>query len=267
MKKLAITCAALAVIPLTFTEASTCSMEGLAIMQEQEKRHTVKYENEEQELTLTDLKSNSNQSRTIRRFKKDLGPGENKSLIVFMAPNDIKGTALLNWKNETREDDQWLYLPALKKTQRIAGSEKKKYFMGTDFTYADLESEGISNYNYKCLETKKCGKDDCFIIEALPKDKQIENRTGYSKRIITVDNKNFTSRQIEFFDARGSLLKTLKNSRWKKLGDTAYRAERSEMERAGFHKTTIEVKSRALDEKIDDITFTERYIEKGMHIR
>lgn len=263
-------------IPLLVTIAlstansnGACSMEGSAIMKKQEDLHRVDYEYMDQTLTLKDLKANvAEEPRALKRYKKDVG-GEDKSFIAYLSPADIKGTALLTWKNNDREDDQWLYIPALRKDQRIAGGEKKKYFMGTDFTYADLESESLSDFNYKCSEEKACGgKYTCFIIEATPKNSDIENRTGYSKRVLEVDTTKFVSRKVDFYNTKGELLKTLTNSRWKKVGkDGAQRALKSTMTRPGEHETLVEVKEVKVNEKIDETVFTQRYYLKGLHLQ
>ncbi len=251
------------------TVMAACKMEGSAIMKKQEELHRVDYEYMDQVLTLKDLKANvAEEPRALKRYKKDVG-GEDKSFIAYLSPADIKGTALLTWKNNEREDDQWLYIPALRKDQRIAGGEKKKYFMGTDFTYADLESENLSDFNYKCLEEKSCGgKYTCFIVEATPKSSDIENRTGYSKRVLEVDNQKFVSRKVDFYNTKGELLKTLTNTRWKKVSDAgAQRALKSTMTRPGEHETLVEIKEVKVNNKIDDVVFTQRYYLKGLHLQ
>lgn len=248
---------------------AACDKDGMSIMKEQEKMHKVSYEFMDQILTLKDLKANvSEEPRSLKRYKKDSG-GEDKSFIVYLAPVGIKGTALLTWKNDDREDDQWLYMPALRKDQRIAGGEKKKYFMGTDFTYADLESENLTDFEYKCIEEKSCGpKYNCYIVEATPKSADIENRTGYSKRILQVDKEKFVSRQIDFYGPKGDLVKTLSNTRWKKVSDAgAQRALKSVMTRPNEHETVVEVKDVKVDSKIDDVIFTQRYYLKGLHLQ
>ncbi len=261
--------ATLAVALSAPTIYAACSMDGAAIMKKQEELHRVNYEFMDQVITLKDLKANvSEEPRALKRYKKDVG-GEDKSFIAYLSPADIKGTALLTWKNNDREDDQWLYIPALRKDQRIAGGEKKKYFMGTDFTYADLESENLSDFNYKCLEEKNFGgKFTTFVVEATPKNSEIENRTGYSKRVLKVDTSKFVSREVDFYNTKGELLKTLTNTRWKKVSDNgAQRALKSVMTRPGEHETLVEVKEVKVNEKIDDVVFTQRYYLKGLHLQ
>lgn len=251
----------------TFTSHAQCKKTGQAIMEKQESRQKVDFELTVQKVTLQDLKTKVKEERKLRRHSMDKGEGKQKTLTTFLEPNDIKGTALLNWKNKGRSDDQWLYLPALRKMQRIASSGKRKYFMGTDFTYSDLEGENLSNYNYKCLKEVKCGKKTCWEIEATPKDKDKINETGYSKRVLHVRKKRYTTVKVDYYDKKGKLLKTLNNSKWKKFGKKLWRAKKSVMTRHGFHETTMESTDRSVNKPIEDVTFTERFITKGMHTR
>ncbi len=244
-----------------------CKKTGQEIMEKQEDRQKVDYELLVQSVILEDLKTKVKENRSLRRHSMSKGEGKEKTLTTFLEPNDIKGTALLNWKNKGRSDDQWLYLPALRKMQRIASSGKRKYFMGTDFTYSDLEGENLSNYNYNCVKEQKCGKKTCWVIEAIPKDKDKVNETGYSKRILEVRKKRYITEKIDYYDKKGQMLKTLVNSKWKKFGKNLWRPQKSVMTRHGFHETTMETKDRVVNKAIDDVTFTERFITKGMHTR
>ena len=251
----------------SFSANAQCKKTGQEIMEKQESLQEVDFELLVQDVTLEDLKTKVKENRQLRRHSMSKGEGKEKTLTTFLEPNDIKGTALLNWKNKGRSDDQWLYLPALRKMQRIASSGKRKYFMGTDFTYSDLEGENLANYNYKCLKEEKCGKKTCWVIEAIPKDKDRVDETGYSKRVLEVRQKRYITEKIDYYDKKGQLLKTLVNSKWKKFGKGLWRPQQSVMTRHGFHETTISTKDRTVNKPIDDVTFTERFITKGMHTR
>ena len=251
-----------------FTNAySKCKKTGLEIMKKQKNRQHINYEMVVQKVVLEDLKTSTKEIRKLRRHSMSLGPKKEKTLTSFLKPNDIKGTALLNWKNEGRSDDQWLYLPALRKMQRIASSGKRKYFMGTDFTYSDLEGENLSNWDYQCIGSEKCGKKKCYKIEATPKSSSLINETGYSKRMLWVRKKVYSTVKIDFYDKKGKMLKTLKNSKLKKYKKKLWRAKKSVMVRPGYHKTIMSIEDINLGDKIEDLTFTERFITKGMHTR
>ncbi|MGB0452832.1 MAG: outer membrane lipoprotein-sorting protein [Bacteriovoracaceae bacterium] len=254
------------ILSYTSSAYTNCDKTGLEVMKIQEKYHQTASEKEFQSITLKDLKSGSTENRDMQRTKKTVN-SLSKSLIVFSSPSSIKGTALLSHEQNERGDDQWLYLPALRKTQRIAPSGKKNYFMGTDFTFADLEDEALSQYDYSCKKLSKCGPDKCYLIEATPKNKRIVKDTGYSMRKLWVRNDTYVTVRIKYLDPKGNDLKTLTNSQWKKYGKTAWRPRKAVMKRPGLHQTTVLTKERKVDLPISEEIFQERYLIKGMHLK
>ena len=135
-------------------------------------------------------------------------PDENqgdKSLIVFRSPPDIDGTALLSHARILDPDDQWLFLPAIKRTKRISSVSKSGPFVGSEFAFEDLTSLELNKYDYKYLRSEACGELLCDVIERYPR----YEHSGYSKQVIWVDQEDHQIRQTEFYDRRGDLLKTL----------------------------------------------------------
>lgn len=244
-----------------------CDMDGLKIMQKQKDLQSVEFETVVQRMTLQDTKTGSKEKRTLKFFMTSNKNKEDKSLVVFIDPKDIKGTALLNHQHNNSEDDQWLYLPGLKKVQRVSPGGKKRYFMGTDFTFADFESEQMDNYKYTCLGEKSCSGKKCYEVEALPKNSTIAKNTGYSKRVLLVRNDIFATYEIDFYDRKNKKIKTLKNSKWEKVTNTVWRPQKAEMIRGNVHKTTMEVATREVNKAIKDVVFQERYLVKEMHMR
>ena len=110
-----------------------------------------------------------------------------KSIIVFSEPRDVKGTSLLTHANiEPKDDDQWLYLPALKRVKRISSSNRTGKFVSSEFSYEDLSTDEPEDYNFVWLEEIACPADStlqCHVIEATPKNK----KSGYSMRVIYID--------------------------------------------------------------------------------
>ena len=118
-------------------------LSGIDIMKEQKKRHEAAQEYENIKMVLIDSSGNK-ETRELKRYAKKDNSGLFKYLARFEGPADIRGTALLTWEQKDREDDQWLYMPAYgQKLKRIAGGNKKGYFMGTDFSYEDLRPEKL----------------------------------------------------------------------------------------------------------------------------
>ncbi len=159
---------------------------------------------------------NANKQRRTRdmhmmTLESDSG---NKSLMTFLSPADVKGTKFLNHEHINRDDDQWLYLPALKRVKRIASSSKSGSFMGSEFSYEDLSSFNPKKYTFKgdaklgTLNGKKV-----YIGERIPKSKN----SGYTKEISYVDAKSFLIQKVEYYDRKHELLKTATFDKYKKI--------------------------------------------------
>lgn len=119
--------------------------------------------------------------RQLKLFSKEY-EGVDKSVSFFMAPADVKDTAYMayDWDDDTKEDDSWLYLPALQKINRIAASDKSGAFMGSDFSYADIDGVDVEDFNYRLVkESEEVNGYDCWVIESIPKSKEVIKETGY----------------------------------------------------------------------------------------
>lgn len=242
---------------------------GRQVMEEQKDRQSVDTEYGEEIMLLVDVKSETKEKRVIKRYAKKMADELHRYLVVFIAPADIKGTALLTHEHD-KENDQWLYMPASGKMQRIAGASKKSYFMGTDFTYEDMEPEEIDNFTYEILKIETVDHlepaMDCYVIEATPGHKGKKGESVYSKRILWVDNKNFTTLKIEFYDRRNRLIKTQKTFEIQNISGTVFRPQKIIMDNhKKQHKTLCLVKKRELNASMDDQIFTERFILTNKH--
>jgi outer membrane lipoprotein-sorting protein len=145
--------------------------------------------------------------------------GLSSSYLLFTAPADIKGTAFLSIENASGNDDQWLFLPALKRSRRIASNEKSQSFMGSDFTYDDLGEQEIDQSDYKLLRTEDQGAAKLHVIETAYKNPQKIKESGYSKRIIWIDATTYMLVKTEFYGTDGKLKKVLECSGFKQFGD------------------------------------------------
>ncbi len=158
-----------------------------------------------------------------------------KSLTVFNSPNDVKGTAFLSFSHPTSNDEQWLYLPALKRVKRISSRNKSGSFMGSEFSFEDLTSFEIEKYSYKYLKDEIIDGLDCWVIENYPKDKY----SGYKRRIVWIDKTEYRTLKTEFYDRKNTLLKTLTMSEHKKYLDKFWRASKLEMVNHQSGKSTL----------------------------
>ena len=153
------------------------------------------------------------------------GDGD-KSLFVFDQPRDVQGTALLTHAHINTQDDQWLYLPALKRVKRISASRRSGSFMGSEFSYEDMSSPEVEEYTYKYLRDEPCGELICTVIEQFP----LDEKSGYSRKVIWQDTGELRTWKMELYDRRGSHLKTLTFSGYQQYLDQYWRADEQIME-------------------------------------
>jgi outer membrane lipoprotein-sorting protein len=157
-------------------------------------------------MTMT-LKNKSGKTSTrfirIRTLEVD-GDGD-KSLSIFDEPADVKGTAMLTYTHGLKPDDQWLYLPALKKIKRISSRNKSGPFMGSTFAFEDLGSQEVEKYSYKYLRDEPCGDWSCYVVERYPAYKH----SGYTRQVVWIDSEGYRMVKAEFYDRKKALLKTL----------------------------------------------------------
>lgn len=165
--------------------------------------------------------------------KPDESVGD-KSLVLFDTPRDIEGTALLSHAKILDPDDQWLYLPALKRVKRIASSNKSGPFVGSEFAFEDFTSIELNKFDYKHIGVETCGDYQCDVLERLPR---YEN-SGYSKQISWVDQDVFQLRKVEFYDRRGDLLKVLELDDYRLYDNGVWRAHKLTMKNVQTNKET-----------------------------
>ncbi|WP_260291176.1 outer membrane lipoprotein-sorting protein [Sedimenticola hydrogenitrophicus] len=163
--------------------------------------------------------------REIRMQSLEQANDGDKSLTVFDKPLDVNGTAFLSFSHALGADDQWLYLPALKRVKRISSRNKSGPFMGSEFAYEDLSSFEIEKYNYKYLRDEQISGVDCFVVEQYPVDKN----SGYTRRVVWNDKAEYRVQRIEFYDRKNSLLKTLDYSGYRQYLGKYWRPDRMDV--------------------------------------
>ena len=171
---------------------------------------------------------NKKGQQSIRKIKSktlEVGDDGDKSLSLFLEPADVKGTASLTYSHGLKPDDQWLYLPALKRVKRISSKNKSGPFMGSEFAFEDLGSQEVEKYSYKYLRDEACGEFECYVIERIP----AYEYSGYTRQIGWIDKQAYRAIKIEFYDRKNSLLKTLTSSGYQQYSSKYWRADRMEM--------------------------------------
>ena len=144
--------------------------------------------------------------RRIRVKVLEVDGDGDKSLLVFDEPRDVKGTALLTHGHKQEADDQWLYLPALKRVKRISSSNRSGSFMGSEFSYEDLSTPEVEKFTYRYLRDEPCGDLTCTVSERFPVDKKA---SGYLRQLVWRDKDELRIWKVEYFDRKDAHLKTL----------------------------------------------------------
>jgi outer membrane lipoprotein-sorting protein len=186
-------------------------------------------------MTLTNAEGRERTRRLTWRTLEVNEPDEgDKSLTVFHEPRDIGGTAFLSHTHIDRDDDQWLYLPALKRVKRIPSTNKSSAFVGSEFSYEDLLSDEVEKFTYRWLKDEGCGEWQCHVVERRPR---YEN-SGYTKQVIWIDQREFRAVRIEYYDKKERLQKTLEFEDYRHYLERHWRAHIMRMVNHQTKKTT-----------------------------
>ena len=211
-------------------------------------------------MTMTLINSRGHKRvRQVASFAKDDGR-DTKSVMVFKAPADVRGTAFLSWEYDDprKEDDKWLYMPAMKKVRRISGSSKNEYFMGSDFTYDDMGDRNVDEDTHTLKGEKTVNDRDCWIIESVPVDPD----GMYTRKMLYVDKSALMVIQAEYFDKDG-LLKVY-HALDVRQQDGFWTTFRSEMDNVSRkHKTILEMETVQYNSGLEDDLFKVSAIERG----
>ena len=213
-------------------------------------------------LTMTLTNSRADQRvRKIKQFIKDFGKME-KKIMFFVSPADVRNTSFMNWSYDEagKDDDQWIYLPALKKVKRISSESKSDYFMGSDFTYDDLGDRHPIDDTHKLLREEKVDGEDCYVVESIPKDEDYM----YSRTVSWIIKDKWIGLKKEFYDEDEELLKTLTVKKYEKIKGywTILSSEMHNVQKD--HTTKMELANVKLDTGIPANKFTERMMKRGI---
>lgn len=212
--------------------------------------------------TLTNSKGKTRKRHTLRYWKDyDGNDGlSSKSFIYFNFPPDVKDTTFLSWSQEDAEadDDQWIYLPALRKVRRIASGDKENSFMGSDIIYDDMADREVEEDSHKLLRVEEENGTKFYVLESIPK----KVKYIYSKKLRWVNAENWTEPRIEFYDRKGRLLK-IWTTDWAQI-DGIWNWQRTVVEnQLTGHKTELMISNVRFNQNIKESVFTERSLRKG----
>ena len=208
---------------------------GLAIAVESDKRDTGFGDVTANMIMELRNKNGDVSTRTIRLKTLEVTGDGDKSISIFDKPADVKGTAFLTYSHAIKPDEQWLYLPALKRVKRINSKNKSGPFMGSEFAYEDLASQEIEKYTYKYIRDEVLNGADCFVVERYP----AYEHSGYTRQVAWINKEKYVAEKIDFYDRKNDLLKTLSNKDYKQYLDQYWRAHEMLMENHQTGKSTL----------------------------
>ena len=220
---------------LSFTAyAQTAAERGLEIAREMDRRDSGWGDQTADMRMILRNRQGEESIREIRTQSLEVKDDGDKSLTIFEQPLDVKGTAFLSYTHALRPDDQWLYLPALKRVKRIASQNKSGPFMGSEFAYEDLTSQEVEKYSYKFLREDTLDGRPVFVIERYPE----YEHSGYTRQVVWVDQEIWQPLQTVYYDRKDAKLKTLTISDYNQYQDRFWRPDEMFMENHQTGKTT-----------------------------
>ncbi len=203
--------------------------------------------------------------RDVRRITKTDADENRKLLIRFLSPADVAGTGFLSIEYSGRDDDNWLYLPALRRVRRIASQDKTDSFVGTDFTYEDFDSEDLNAYEYTFMGSETIDDIDTWKVEAIPSDPEKIKETAYSKRELWISKEHAMLVRANYYDTDGVMIKMLRSHDIHQVpGADKWRPYRMVMEDLhSGNRTELDITNIEIDRGIPDDFFIQRYLQRG----
>jgi outer membrane lipoprotein-sorting protein len=233
MKKIILS-VALVLSAYTLTLAQTAEEKGLEIAR---KADEVDKGFESSKVSLKMILTNKQGQQSERLLENktlELHDDGDKSLIVFKSPKDVEGTATLTFTHKESADDQWLYLPSLKRVKRISSDNKSGPFMGSEFAYEDLSSQEVEKYTYKFIKEENINGVSSFVVERYP----LDPKSGYTKQVVWLNKENYRIEKVDFYDRKSTLMKTLTYNQYKLYLGKHWRAQEMVMENHQSGKKT-----------------------------
>ncbi len=226
--------AARAETPAVDAEGSAADR-GLAVAQEADRRDAGFGDTTADLTMLLNLSEAGQVERSMRQMVLEVADDGDKSIMVFDRPRDLQGTAILTFTHRTGPDDQWLYLPALKRVKRISSADKSGPFMGSEFAYEDLASQEVEKYGYRYLRRETLDGVECHVVERVP----VDPKSGYSRQEAWFDTEEYRLRRVDYFDRKGDALKTMTLTGYRQYLQQYWRADEMHMSNHQSGKSTL----------------------------
>jgi hypothetical protein len=242
MKKLLLSILIFSLVWTPFVSSALTPEEekGTEIVREMDKRDTGFGDFTADMLMILKNKNGDESEREIRTKTLEVDDDGDKNLMIFDSPKDVQGSAFLSFTHKEGDDDQWLFLPALKRVKRISSRNQSGSFMGSEFSYEDITSQEIEKYTYKWIKDEVYEEKECFVIERYPVNKKY---SGYTRQMVWIDKSEYRVWKIDFYDRKDSLLKTLTFEEYEQFLDQYWRAHKMNMVNHQNEKSSLLIMS------------------------
>lgn len=214
-------------------------------------------------VTLTMILTNKQgqeSKRFLETYTLEQATDGDKSMVVFNNPKDIAGTATLTFTHRVGSDDQWLYLPALKRVKRISSDNKSGPFMGSEFAYEDLSSQEVEKYTYKFVKEDNLNGTPTYVVERDP----VDPKSGYTRQLVWYNKDNYRVEKVDFYDRKNAKLKTLTYSKYKQyLGKYWRAAEFNMVNYQTGKKTKLLFENYQFKTGLTDDDFTQNSLQRA----
>ncbi len=214
------------------------------------------------------LTNKGGQERTRKVYgvtKLEANTINTRRMTRFLEPGDVKGTVTLLIEQSDRDDDMWVFLPALKKVRRLVSSNKKESYIGTDFSYGDVMGHKVPEWEHKLVGEEKIDSSAVYVIESIPRSEAVQSSSGYSRRKSWIRKDNFVSVRQEFWDENGDMIKIIlandiqhvdsDRNKWQPMILSAQSLQTG-------HSTKIVYDNYKVNQAVQDEYFSPRYMER-----
>lgn len=241
--------------------------DGRELIEDQIARHESDSEYSRAVMTLFDSDGRSRE-RVLHAWsaKQD---GLSRMLTKFSEPADIHNVGTLTWEQPgDREDDQWLYLPDLKRVKRVTGGSKKNLYMGTDLAFEDLRPEDTDVHTYRTLRQEVYEGNRCWVIECLPATDEEKKNSGYTRRLLWLDQEHLRVLRTDYFGAGEKKIKTAVARDWRQVQGTLWRPGVTDVSRLTTGtRTRIQLTRLEINQGVDPVLLTRMGLERPLSLQ
>ena len=258
MRRDVITIAVLMALAASVALARAAELSGTEIMTRVEQREVGKDETSQTTLTLITKEGQRRERKLILQRK---GKADSKKVLIhFLSPADVRGVGFLVWRHPGKDDERWLFLPALNMVRRIAAADKRSSFVGSDFVYEDVAGRDVSQDTHTLVRSESLQGQDCYVVKSVPK---APRSAEFSYRLSWVRKDNFVVIQERYYDKRGDELKQFTVDRLEVIQGIPTVRKMTMRNLQTGHRSEVTYDQVRYSLGLGDDVFTERYLRRA----